>query len=150
MQLPEFEDQFRRLRLVYGDKSFPVEREKLFFQRYKHLTGAGFKAAVDNVVLTMPIPSLVLGVIDEFSARSKPRIAGQVYDAPESYSCPPCRDFGYGWIGETVVRCTCRLGETVSEAEINRVKASYKKGHEMMLARKGIFAKIGQAPGRSA
>lgn len=132
MQLPEFEDQFRRLRLTYGEKVFPVEREKLFFDRYKRMPAPAFKAAIDQVILTLPIPSLVLGVIDETIGKNRPKTSEGEAHHVTHYECEPCRDYGYGFVGDTVVRCTCRIGESVGQDEIDRQQASYDRGRELL------------------
>jgi hypothetical protein len=135
MHISEFEPQFNRLKLTYGEKAFPIEREKLFFKRYMRADAKAFTAAIESVILQMPQPSLIIGMIDQSLAASKPRQAGaDAFREPE-YTCPPCRDFGYGWNGDTVVRClTCDLGRITTDTELKRHQESYDRGKAMFKA----------------
>lgn len=131
MLLPEFENQMRRLKIVYGEKTFPPEREGMFWKRFQRVPGKAFELAVDWVVLSMPSPGQVVVVLDDKLRDSRVE-RGSDSIRETKYDCEPCRDFGYGWIGHTIVACTCARGDKMNPAELVRQQANYDRGRKFL------------------
>lgn len=123
MQLSEFEKGFLLLRGAYGERVFPKERETVLWNRYKHTADGSFKSAVDTIVLRMPQPAAILEWLDDkLGNESKPTYAGSPFD------CEPCRDFGYGFNGDTVAPCSCARGRSMHPASLARIQNTYNIG----------------------
>lgn len=131
MQLHEFENQMKRLKIVYGEKNFPPEREGMFWKRFQRVPPKAFELAVDWVVLSMPSPGQVVVVLDD-KLRDARVEKGSDTKREIQYTCAPCRDFGYGWIGHTIVVCTCSLGNTINPAELAKHQANYDRGRRFI------------------
>lgn len=65
MRYSEFEEQLMRLKITYGEKTFPEERKAMFWKRYEPISEAKFSLAVDMVVLRMPTPNAIVDFLDE-------------------------------------------------------------------------------------
>lgn len=61
----DFEVQFTKLKLTYGEKAFPPIREEMFWLRYEKYSRAAFESAVNWLVLSMPPLATVIVVLDE-------------------------------------------------------------------------------------
>jgi hypothetical protein len=147
MQLHEFENQMRRLKIIYGEKTFPEEREKMMFKRYNRVHASAFTLGVDWIALKMPNPSAIINELDEKLKDARGR-EPQADDKRETvYNCEPCRDFGYGWIGDTITRCTCASGRKVSDDEIAKHQNNYDVGRRF-LPREKLAAMIASANSR--
>lgn len=125
MQLAEFTTQLNRLRQAYGDRAFPGERERIFWQRYEKFSKERFEQVIEWVVLQMPPASQLVSILDERLRESVVELA----DPNAGVSCTPCRDHGYGFVGDVVARCnSCETGRRISPAELARHQANYNRG----------------------
>lgn len=61
----EFSPEMQRLKITYGEKTFPATREQMFWKRYQHNSIKAFSLAVDNVVLRMPMQAQLVDFLDE-------------------------------------------------------------------------------------
>lgn len=129
MDLAEFEKGFLLLRGAYGDRVFPKERESVLWNRYRHTHRGIFSAAVEKVILRMPAPNAVIEWLD-----ADLRVETVNQNAGISFQCPPCRDFGIGFIGDTVVACSCASGRRLTPNELARQQANYDRGRAMFKA----------------
>lgn len=134
----EFGTQLDRMKMTYGEKAFPEERMKIMFIRYNQFSAKAFALAVDWVVLSMPSPGNVVSALDEKLSYAK-REAQESVQVVFKFGCEPCRDFGYGWIGDIIVACTCDLGHKISPQELAKQQRNYNAGKLIMeKAKKGI------------
>jgi hypothetical protein len=128
-----FGKQMDRLRTVYSAAALNPERIEILWARYKHIPEAQFSGAVTFLIgeftgLSLP----AISKFDDAIARFRPREAPKIDEITSNFRCEPCRDFGYGWIGDTIVRCVCPLGEKVTDADIARHQKSYDKGRRFL------------------
>lgn len=144
MQLHEFEVQMRRLKIIYGEKTFPEEREKMMFKRYSRVYAAAFALGVDWIALNMPTHSQIIPMLDEKVKDARERSGCGDEKREIKYECEPCRDFGYGWIGHTIIKCTCARGQLTTDAEILKQQANYDKGR-VFLSREKLELLIKEA-----
>lgn len=129
MGLDEFKSSFALLRGAYGERVFPKERESVLWNRFKHATEGEFRAVVERIVLRMPQPHQVIDWLDDaIGSDDKPRLLGSVF------ACPPCRDFGFGWVDQTVVACSCQAGRQISPADLARHQKNYEEGKGRFLS----------------
>jgi hypothetical protein len=129
MQLAEFTTQLERLRQAYGDRAFPNERERIFWQRYEKFSVARFEQVIDWIVLQMPPATQLVGILDDRLRES----VNEIVDSSAGHSCPPCRDHGYGFVGDIVAACnSCERGRRISPAELAHHQASYNRGAKFL------------------
>jgi len=129
MELADFAKGFLLLRGAYGDRVFPKEREQPLWNRYKHCEAGDFKTAIDVIVLRMPQPAAILEWLDDrLGAGDKPTLADPVF------ACEACRDFGYGFLGDTVTACTCQAGVSMHPASVAKIQNKYNQGRRAFRA----------------
>lgn len=127
MQLHEFDQQMIRLKTVYGEKSFPSERERLMFRRFERVPGKAFELAVDWVILAMPTASQVINVLDD-KLRDAKAAATPSGQPQYQFTHAPCRDFGWVFDGDLIVHCTCQKSKSVSWEDLKREQGNYDSG----------------------
>lgn len=135
----EFGDQMGRLLRTYSDKAYPKERLDAIYARVARIPVAQFEKAVTYLIGENFTPPSVSKIVDACSAYREANV--QMRDAPPAFNCEPCRDFGFGWVGETIVPCTCtaRVGPT----ELVRQQANYDKGKRLMMNPK-LYPNVGK------
>lgn len=47
---------------------------------------------------------------------------------PGPFSCEPCRDFGFGFVGDTITSCVCSAGRRINPTELARQQGNYDRG----------------------
>lgn len=137
MDYSEFETGYNILVRAYGDRQFPHDRKELFWKRFEHVNGRLFKTAVEKIVLHMMPPASIAQFLEERFPREIAREELSVL-RHSGFTCEPCRDFGYGFIGDTVTRCTCDTGRKISPEELIRQQANYSAGARLMRGRASI------------
>lgn len=135
MQVEQFDRQMNRLKDTYGAKFYPAEREKTFWEAMKSYDHWQFDKAVTlliNESFSPPSLSKVIGTIQGFQSNRPKSGAERDQEVSAQFNCEPCRDFGYGWIGETLVACTCELGQRIGPAELAKHHANYDRGKKFL------------------
>ena len=146
MQIHEFENQMKRLKIVYGEKTFPPEREGMFWKRFQRVPAKAFEYAVDWIVLSMPSQGQIVVALDDKLRDAKIEKGADSQREPK-YTCEPCRDFGYGWIGHTIVACVCDLGSRISPAELVKQQANYDRGRRFLKTPADLAKLLGRETG---
>jgi hypothetical protein len=140
-----FAEQIGRLRNTYAPGAMSDERMHVMWDRFKNVENRVFKNAVDYLIseyTTQHLPAL--SKFAEAVGMFRTGTGAQMQEILPAFHCEPCRDFGFGWIGETIVACTCSTGRHISPQELARQQANYEKGKRIMMDPKR-FPNIGQA-----
>lgn len=127
MNYSEFENGFKMLCDAYGSKVFPPVRQQLMWNRYEQTSAREFRSAVDWIVLNLPQPGTIVHILDDRLFKKESR--ENIY----RFKCEPCRDFGYGFIGDTIVACVCPQGLNISAQEIARQQENYDSGRKRFM-----------------
>lgn len=77
MTFNEFSEQLNRLSRAFDPKLFPAERVAMLFETFKGGEAQAFKAAIDHVILTMPMPTQIFTILENHLRQDK--AAGKVY-----------------------------------------------------------------------
>lgn len=133
MQYSEFETQIERLRGVYSGSSLNPERIKIWWNRFKTEKASTFESAISHVVAestthALPAMSKVAESCGFFRTSVGYSGASAMRDIPLAHDCPPCRDHGFGFVGDTVVACCCAMGRSLSPGELAKHQKSYDSG----------------------
>ena len=121
MTRSEFDYQIIRLQEVYGEKKYPEERQKIFWERFNEVDDRTFTETVSNLIadserapMAKDLMAILRPIINEIRM-SKER-------AEEAKKCPTCKDNGMvyvgGWEGplhgggftDNWKRCHCLFG----------------------------------------
>lgn len=129
-----FGNQIDRLRRVYSPASLADDRVQILWGRFKEFDNFHFDRAVSHLIgefTTNALPSV--SRFEEALAKFKPTNYSQngAEATEENYDCCACRDFGFGWIGDTVTRCTCATGRIIPDDEITKAQKSYDVGRQI-------------------
>jgi len=135
MEVSEFDEGFSKLKKNYGERYFPQERETLMWNRYRKLPRGEFLAALDGILLHMPPHA---SLIERLDACLKDSIA-TASEPPSRFACEPCRDLGYGFVENTLVRCVCSTGQGLHPEELAEAQDAYNRGGKYL--RKGPIPK---------
>lgn len=129
-----FTTQVEKLRGTYSPGALNETRIQLWWDRFKGVPNLVFENAVNYLISEST--SQQLPALSKFSDavgmfRSNPNGATmQEYRSP--FACEPCRDFGFGFVGDTVVKCVCPAGDKISPAELARQQGNYDRGAQYM------------------
>jgi len=128
-----FEDQCSRLKATYSHSGFPEERVKLLWEKFRNVENRVFKNAVDYII--SEFTTIQMPAISKFSdAVGLFRTKINSFQAVEmKHKCEPCRDFGFGWIGETIVACVCDAGKNIGPADLAKHQKNYEKGKRIFM-----------------
>jgi len=130
-----FAEQISRLKQNYTPGAMNDERVQLMWDRFKNVENRVFKNAVDFLIseyTTQTLPAL--SKFAEAVGFFRTSTGATINEAPQAFHCEPCRDFGFGWNGETIVACmTCERGRSISPQELARQQANYNCGKEIMM-----------------
>lgn len=117
-----------RLHRTYGEKAYPKERMDGIWARVKDYSEAQFEKAITWVITENFTPPTLSKIMEALGSKGE---QPQMQIAPQAFACEPCRDFGFGWIGETMVACTCIAGQRLSPQELARQQKFYDMGKYM-------------------
>jgi hypothetical protein len=123
----DFAEQMDRLIKTYGERSYPKERFDAIWARVRTVPQDQFQNAVTALLGDCFTPPGLTRITEEVARhRSETK---RMDMAPPAFECEPCRDFGFGFDGDTVVACmTCHRGRTISPAELAKQQANYNAG----------------------
>ncbi len=132
-----FGNQINRLRGIYSATALSDERIDIWWKQFRHEPNQVFENALNHIIAesttqALPAMSRISEALGFF--RTNPNGAS-MQRLPEAHACPPCRDFGYGWNGDVIVRCSCRLGQSMHPQDLARAQKAYNAGAHFM--RKG-------------
>lgn len=126
-----FGTQVDRLRRVYSAAAMNDERVGLYWAKFKMVSNQEFEAAITSLILentTQALPTA--SKISEAISLNRPKETAH-FDPLPAFNCEACRDFGYGFVGDTVTACTCHMGRRVSPAELDRQQKNYDRGRKL-------------------
>lgn len=141
-----FAKQIDRLRRVYSSSSLSDERVEILWEFFKKASNDEFEGGINYLIgefTTQQLPPVTKfqDAVARFKSQ-QPRVQKD-YSAPETdYSCPACRDFGYGWIGDTVTACVCEAGRKMNPKELLRHQKNYDNGARFMPKIKQIIKEM--------
>jgi hypothetical protein len=129
-----FEQQWERLRGVYSHAAMGDERKRIMWERFRFEQPLTFENAVNHVIAEMT--SQQLPAVSKFAEacgffRTKAGPSSVTIVEPQ-HSCEACRDFGYGWIGDTITKCVCPAGDKINPAEMFRQQTNYDRGRKLL------------------
>jgi hypothetical protein len=135
VQYSEFEAQVERLKGVYSSSSLNSERVKVWWDRFKGISSTRFEKAIAHVIgesTTQALPSVskIAEALMLFPERFDGAVSMQ--ELPPAHNCAACRDMGFGFVGDTVIKCTCAIGARVGPSELAHHQASYNKGKNLL------------------
>jgi len=133
-----FGQQVERLKAVYSH-GLPQERVQLLWDRFKGVENRVFENAINFLIgehtsQTLPAMSKFAEAMSFFKTKTN----AHINHAPPAFDCEPCRDFGYGFIGDTLVACTC--SKRVGPAELVKQQHNYDKGRKLLPNRAALPA----------
>lgn len=149
MHLEFFQKQIDRLRSVYSAASLNDERVKVMWDRFKGVPNDKFESALNHLIgefTTQALPSI--SRFAEVIAATPSTGGDNTHMNREEiqYNCEPCRDFGYGWVGDTVTQCTCAAGKLVGPEELARHQKHYNLGRQLFRNTKHMRGLIKDLP----
>lgn len=149
MQYSEFEHQVERMRNVYSASSLNAERVKVWWDRFKSVSVSRFERALGHVVgesttQALPPVSKIAEALMLFPDRADATSNMQEMQSP--HRCAACRDFGYGFVGDVLVRCTCETGRYLNPADFARQQAHYVRGKAFLARGRNRAAFLAKLP----
>ena len=134
MDKKQFGEEISRLKANYSHAAMTEERIQLLWDRFKGVENRVFRNAVDHLIsehTTQTLPAL--SKFAEAVGMFRTGTGAKMDHAPPAFDCEPCRDFGFGWIGETIVPCTCakRVGPeecALQQKHYNNGAKFFRKG----------------------
>jgi hypothetical protein len=137
----EFIAQMDRLHRTYGEKAYPKERMDAIWERVKDFPRNQMDRAVTFLIGENFSPPSLSKISEALGPNRSPiSQPGKSSDVYGGFTCEPCRDFGFGFVGDTVVACACDKGQATSPAELVRQQKNYDKGREMFRTRASFKA----------
>lgn len=134
MELDFFQKQCKRLRDVYPS-GMSEERAKLIWAKFRNAPDHVFENAINHLIsehTTQTLPAL--SKFAEAVGMFRTGTSAHINHAPPAFDCEPCRDFGFGWAGETIVACsTCETGRRISPQELARQQNNYDNGKRLFM-----------------
>lgn len=130
MKYSDFEIQWDRLKSVYAPSAANDERKKLFWERFKNDDAAIFEKAINSVILELTTQAFpAMSRIAEAAGIFRNSVSGASMQHLEpSYACEKCRDFGFSFDVDTLVRCKCNLGPYLDSERLAKMQKSYDIG----------------------
>lgn len=129
--------QVDRLKSVYHQGSINEERINLLWRRFKEAPNHVFENAVNYIIsecttTSMPPISRFVEAVNFCATKAWDGAANMLaHESP--FICEPCKDFGYGFVDDLVVRCcTCIRGSSINPEELSKAQAQYNKGIKIM------------------
>lgn len=137
MQFSFFNGQMDRLRRVYSEASLNEERVKVLWERFKTVDGYKFAAAVNHLIgefTTQALPSLSRFAEAVAGVRGLSMANAQTQEMLPAHFCEPCRDFGFQFDGDLVVRCEkCVNGARISPEKLVHHQTCYDRGRKFFV-----------------
>lgn len=136
-----FGNQVDRLRGVYSASALNEERVNIWWKQFKNEPGHVFESALNHIIAeatTQALPSMSRVVEACGMFRTNPNGA-VMRDVQSPHECDPCRDFGYGFNGDTVTRCSCLRGRKISPEALAKAQKHYNAGAAFLKSR-GLLA----------
>lgn len=131
MRAEFFQHQVERLRKVYSPAAMNEERSKILWEKFKGVPDHVFENALNHLIgecTTQALPA----VSRIAEAVANQRGGGDSREAqPYPFKCPPCSDLGLGWVGHTIVACSCATGRSLSPEQLAKEQANYDKGRKL-------------------
>lgn len=140
MQFSYFEKEIDRLRGVYSPGSLNEERKKVLWDRFKSVPDHVFTNAINHLIgefTTMALPAMSRFAEAVGMFRTNPNGASMQI-LPPPFTCEACRDFGFGFVGDTVVKCACPQGDQISPQELVRQQGNYDRGRKLLPNRQSL------------
>lgn len=127
----EFQTQMDRLHRTYGEKAYPKERMDAVWERVRGIPAAQFEKALTHLIgenFTPPSLSKITDALALFRTSD----GALIHYATPAYSCEACEDRGFGFVGDTAVKCVCPRGDRMNPEEVLRHQRSYDKGKKFL------------------
>lgn len=135
-----FKKQVERLKTVYSASSMPDERVALIWGKFKNVENYVFRQAVDYMISEHTSQSLpAASKFSEAVGYFKDSGGAKMNSLESPHTCEACNDFGYGFVGDLIVKCTCSIGEKVSPVELVKQQRNYERGAKFMPALKNML-----------
>jgi len=147
MQSEFFQKQIERLRGIYSAGALNQERVDIWWKKFRTEPNHVFENAINHVIAeattnALPAMSRVTEALGFF--RSNPDGASNMKEFRSAFACEPCRDFGFGFNGDTVTSCSCDRARRISPDALAKAQKEYNAGAAFM--RKGSAAVIPGLP----
>lgn len=138
-----FGDQLARLRSTYSPGAMNEERAQLLWDRFKGVPNRVFENAVNFLISEYTSQNLpAMSKFAEAVGMFRTNVSAQMQELLPAFECEACRDFGFGFVGDTVTACTCSLGKKIGPSELARQQGFYEKGKRLFMDPKR-FSNIG-------